>query len=194
MTNRREYHRNYQRRKRAMQRLGLQAINLAESSAFALDSRKVAEIIEKEHGHLMRDIRRYVGVLDQHPDLDSASFFSPSTYVNENNQSYPSFLLTKQGCEMVANKMTGEKGILFTASYVSRFNEMEEIMQQAEKQPQTSTLLLGDFETQVKAAKHTADMIGADRTERLAMLAVIHEEHGLSARYLEVLNRKGVTL
>ena len=29
------------------------------------------------------------------------------------------------GCEILANKMTGEKGILFTAKYVDRFNEYE---------------------------------------------------------------------
>ena len=37
----------------------------------------------------------------------------------------PCYLLSKMGCEMVANKLTGEKGILFTAAYVKRFNEME---------------------------------------------------------------------
>ena len=30
---------------------------------------------------------------------------------------------------MVANKMTGEKGVLFTAEYVTRFNEMEHYLQ-----------------------------------------------------------------
>lgn len=30
---------------------------------------------------------------------------------------------------MVANKMTGEKGVLFTAEYVTRFNEMEHHLQ-----------------------------------------------------------------
>lgn len=35
-------------------------------------------------------------------------------------------MLTKKGCEMVANKMTGEKGVLFTAAYVTAFNKMEE--------------------------------------------------------------------
>jgi len=30
------------------------------------------------------------------------------------------------GCEMVANKMTGKKGVIFTAKYVKRFNQMEQ--------------------------------------------------------------------
>ena len=35
---------------------------------------------------------------------------------------------------MVANKMTGEKGILFTAEYVKRFNIMEECIKEAVKE------------------------------------------------------------
>ena len=34
-------------------------------------------------------------------------------------------MLTKQGCEFVANKLTGRKGTIFTATYVSLFNEYE---------------------------------------------------------------------
>ena len=35
---------------------------------------------------------------------------------------------------MVANKMTGEKGVLFTAAYVSAFEKMWEHIQKAAKQ------------------------------------------------------------
>lgn len=38
----------------------------------------------------------------------------------------PSYYLTRKGCDMIANKMTGEKGTLFTAAYVTRFHEMED--------------------------------------------------------------------
>lgn len=90
------------------------------------ESRQVADMLEKRHADLLRDIKGYKEVLDQNAELRSANFFIESTYKNENNQSYPCYLLTKQGCEMVGNKMTGEKGILFTATYVSKFNEMEQ--------------------------------------------------------------------
>ncbi len=39
---------------------------------------------------------------------------------------------------MVANKMTGEKGIIFTAIYVTKFEEMErELKEQQPKLPTT---------------------------------------------------------
>ena len=43
-----------------------------------------------------------------------------------NNKIYNCYLCTKMGCEMLGNKQRGEKGILFTAKYVKKFNEMEQ--------------------------------------------------------------------
>lgn len=98
------------------------------------DSREVAEMIGKEHKHLMRDIRGYINVLSTSPNLDSSNFFIEDSYLDSKNETRPCYLLTKQGCEMVANKMTGEKGILFTAEYVKRFNIMEECIKEAVKE------------------------------------------------------------
>jgi len=91
-----------------------------------VDSRQVAEMVGKEHSHLLRDIKGYISILGPNPKVDSAQFFIESTYVDKQNQERPCYLITKMGCEMVANKLTGEKGVLFTAAYVSKFNQMEQ--------------------------------------------------------------------
>ena len=57
--------------------------------------------------------------------MQTANFFVPSTYLDAQNQERPCYLITRKGCDMVANKMTGEKGVLFTAAYVTKFEEME---------------------------------------------------------------------
>lgn len=88
-----------------------------------VDSREVAEMVGKEHKNLIRDIRNYVEIL-QGSKLSSENFFIESEYLNSRNQKQPCYLLTKQGCEMVANKMTGEKGILFTAEYVQAYTDV----------------------------------------------------------------------
>lgn len=54
-----------------------------------------------------------------------SEFFIPSTYTDETGRTLPCFLCTRSGCDMIANKMIGEKGTLFTAAYVKRFREME---------------------------------------------------------------------
>lgn len=91
------------------------------------DSRDVAELVGKQHSHLCRDIAGYIEVLGKNPKMDSSKFFIKSSYQQAGNgKEVTCYLLTKKGCDMVANKMTGEKGILFTATYVEKFYEMEQ--------------------------------------------------------------------
>ncbi|KGL45647.1 Rha family transcriptional regulator [Listeriaceae bacterium FSL A5-0209] len=90
-----------------------------------LNSREVAKMIGKRHDHLVRDIGSYVSYIGQNPKLGSDDFFIESSYETGTGKSYKCYELTKMGCEMVANKMTGSKGIQFTATYVKRFNELE---------------------------------------------------------------------
>lgn len=95
-------------------------------SAKTIDSREVAEMIGKRHDHLIRDIDGYIEVISKTPTLGCSNFFVESTYKQAGNgKECKCYKLTKMGCEMVANKLTGEKGILFTAEYVKRFNDME---------------------------------------------------------------------
>ncbi|MCC0637550.1 Rha family transcriptional regulator [Clostridioides sp. ES-S-0001-02] len=111
---------------------------IKQNNKYLVDSREVAELIEKDHNQLLRSIRGYISALKQSAKLHTDDFFIESTYKNENNQKYPCYLLTKRGCDMVANKMTGEKGIIFTAIYVTKFEEMEqELKEQQPKLPTT---------------------------------------------------------
>ena len=98
----------------------LQTLN----QSVAIDSREVAEMVEKEHGKLLRDIRIYAEYLAE-ANFGFSEFFLESSYRDANNKEQPCYLITKQGCEMVANKLIGKKGVLFTARYVKKFNEME---------------------------------------------------------------------
>lgn len=87
------------------------------------DSREVAQMIEKEHKILLRDIRKYIDYMGT--KVNPSHFFLESSYQDAYGRNQIHYLLTKKGCDMVANKMTGEKGILFTAAYVNQFHEME---------------------------------------------------------------------
>jgi Rha family phage regulatory protein len=94
---------------------------------FVVDSREVAEMVEKRHSDLIRDIRGYLEILGKR-NFTLADFFIESTYFDSQCKERPCYLITRKGCDMVANKMTGEKGVLFTAAYVIKFEEMEKTL------------------------------------------------------------------
>ncbi|AYK68030.1 DNA-binding protein [Bacillus subtilis subsp. subtilis] len=105
-------------------------LNLIEvNGQYHADSRDVAEMTDKRHSDLIRTIKGYIDTILTDAKLRSSDFFISSTYEDSKGEIRPCFLLTKKGCEMVANKMTGEKGILFTAAYVDQFNQMERHLQ-----------------------------------------------------------------
>lgn len=94
-----------------------------------ISSMEVAEMVEKKHCDLLRDIRKYCTHLAE-SKIALGDFFSESTYLDANNQSRPCYLVTKKGCEFIAHKLTGQKGTEFTAKYINRFHEMENEIQQ----------------------------------------------------------------
>ncbi len=105
-------------------------LNLIElNGKYLADSRDVAGVTGKRHSDLIRTIKGYIDTILTDAKLRSSDFFIASTYEDSKGEIRPCFLLTKKGCEMVANKMTGEKGILFTAAYVDQFNRMERHLQ-----------------------------------------------------------------
>ena len=93
-----------------------------------IDSREVAEMVDKDHNMLLRDIRRYCEQLGQ-SKIAQSDFFDESTYQNSQNKTMPCYLVTKKGCEFIAHKLTGTKGTEFTAKYINRFHDVEEEIQ-----------------------------------------------------------------
>lgn len=90
----------------------------------AVDSRQVAEAVGKAHKEMLRDIRTYCGYLNE-SKIAPVDFFIESTYTDSKGEERPCYLCTRKGCEMIANKLTGQKGVVFTALYINAFHEME---------------------------------------------------------------------
>lgn len=104
-----------------------------------IPSYEVAKMMGKEHKEVLKMLEgqkdkngktKHVGMIQtisESGELHLSDYFIESSYkVPGNNRTYKCYECTKMGCDMLANKMTGEKGILFTAKYVKRFNEMIE--------------------------------------------------------------------
>lgn len=146
-----------------------------------VDSREVAEMTGKRHDHLIRDIDGYKAILDQTPNLGTDQFFIESSYEAGTGKSYKCYLLTRKGCDMVANKLTGEKGVLFTAAYVTKFEEMEQ--QHLGLSPEVKAIFFLDkktqeIETRVEKLEHnmTVDygqQLSLQRTAKAQILQIV---------------------
>ena len=107
-----------------------------KNGQYTTDSRLVAEMIGKPHNDLMKSIRQYCEYLTK-GEIPLSDFFSESTYQDSTGRTLPCYDITRKGCDMVANKMTGEKGVLFTAEYVTAFEQMEKQLSSQFALPQT---------------------------------------------------------
>lgn len=105
-------------------------------------------------------------------NLQPSDFFIKSSYINSQNKEMPCYKCTRKGCEFLAHKFQGEKGIEFTARYIERFHQMEDILkqhqfiqteEQTEKQTEKVRLLPefkgGNIEDKQLAAEFIQDYI-----------------------------------
>lgn len=83
--------------------------------AQTLDSREVAEMAEKTHGNLCREIRQHIQYMEDNNGINfdfvikPSDFFIESSYVDTKGEKRLCYLVTKKGCELIAHKMTGKK-------------------------------------------------------------------------------------
>lgn len=117
-----------------MNKLNLIPMTVNNKMEYVVDSREVAEMLEKEHYDLLRDIDgskngKHVGIIPtlRKRKLSVSKYFLESSY-KSGKRTYKNYLITKMGCELLGNKQQGEKGILFTATYVQAFNDMEQTL------------------------------------------------------------------
>ena len=89
-----------------------------------LDSRQVAEMLEKNHADLLRDIGKTKDYFSE-SKIALAEYFINSNYVDAQGKARKNYQITKKGCEFLAHKLTGAKGAAFTAKYIDAFHELQ---------------------------------------------------------------------
>ncbi|AUN03435.1 hypothetical protein RSJ19_11095 [Clostridium botulinum] len=124
---------------------------LAKKANLTLDSREVADMVDKQHKNLLADIRKYEEFLTS-SKVSSLDFFMKNTYQDVKGEQRSNYQITKKGCEFIAHKLTGQKGTLFTATYINRFHEMESTIKQQQTKI-TSLTKQQEIEARLKNAK-----------------------------------------
>ena len=118
-----------------------------------VDSRSIADVFEKQHKHVLRDIEKLTepksGLSEEFIKLN----FLPSKYTDPTGRKLPSYLLTRDGFTMLAMGYTGEKAMRFKEQYIKRFNEMEQqilTLQSLREQHPLLTAAIADMHEEVK--------------------------------------------
>ena len=147
-----------------------------------IDSREVAMLIGKRHDHLLRDIAGYLKVLDKSnlPKIGGVDFFIKSSYSDTKNEIRPCYLLSKMGCEMIASKLTGEKGIVFSAVYVAKFNAMENYLRAEREKELLAKPSLSDCNETAKIVVSQLKLMGVSTNKIIEFLNSVYEPLGLT--------------
>lgn len=102
-----------------------------------VSSRQIAESFGKEHRNVMRDIENLMseGALkNEHTPL-----FYKTEYVHEQNgQTYPMYLMNRDGFTLLAMGFTGKAALEWKIKYIAAFNAMEQQLNQ--RRPDLSEL------------------------------------------------------
>lgn len=142
------------------------------------DSRDVAVMVEMRHSDLLEKINGYVKHLTN-GKFRSLDFFIEDEYVDSKGEKRPCYLCTREGCEMIANKMTGRKGIIFTAKYIEAFKRMKTFI---EKGGQYSKAV--PFKEQVECVGIIAEMLRVNDASKILMLNTLYKSYDLPSDFL----------
>lgn len=150
---------------------------------------EVAEMMEVEHWDLLRKLdgrtkkdgshsKGYIEILnDNH--LAVVDYFIKSSYLDAKGEERPCYEVTKLGCDFLANKSTGEKGVLFTARYVKKFYEMEHSVQKIEKIYETKATSLGEIASFNKEMDKRMEKQGSAAWKICEAFKMVSEQFGI---------------
>ena len=172
----------------------------ASTTENTISSREVAVMMDYNHKDILRKIdnlNKELGVAQ----ISSTQYWIESTYVHEQNKmTYREYQVTKKGCELIAHKTEGQKGVLFTVRYMDKFEEMEKKLQkqlpgtyiEALEQLLASEKEKARVQLELKDEQHKNEMLM--HFNKLYTTTEIAKELGIksAAKLNKVLNDKGI--
>lgn len=143
---------------------------------------EVAEMMETEHSKIIRklegskDRKGFIQILTE-AQMGVSDYFIPSTYRDASGKENKCYQVTKLGCDFLANKSTGEKGVIFTARYVKRFYEMEH--HKTEKIYETKATSLGEVASFNKEMDKRMEKQGSAPWKICEAFKMVSEQFGI---------------
>ena len=91
-----------------------------------VDSRFVAEIFDKEHYHVLRDIAKITDTKSGLSEDFVNKHFCKDKYTDSTGRKLPCYRMTRNGFAILVMGYAGEKAMRFKECYINRFDEMEQ--------------------------------------------------------------------
>lgn len=92
------------------------------------DSLFVAELFDKQHKHVLRDIAKIAEPTSGLSEEFVKNNFAKDLYKDKTGRKLPCYQMTRDGFTMLVMGYTGTKAMRFKELYIKRFNEMEDFI------------------------------------------------------------------
>lgn len=140
-------------------------------------SQAVAYYFEKQHRNVLRAIR---GMLKN--EHTKEMFYEYLYTDKQNDQTYPAFLMTRDGFTLLAMGFTGKKALEWKIRYIQAFNEMERKLKEQENIKTQNCVLTSDSKTpdvappEVLAQARAKTMLMNARTRQAKLWKTLADE------------------
>lgn len=149
-----------------------------ENNEVVTDSLMIAEMFGKDHGNVLKDIRKQVEYAGE--EFAQVNFYS-GTYLDKNKQSRPKFNLTEDAFALVVFSYNTKEAVQTKIKFIQEFRRMKEFIQKQTYTPTDNTI---EFEKQLIGVKYTSEILRVDEPSKIKMLEVAHTQHGVPTNHL----------
>ena len=133
----------------------------------------VAKSFGKEHKHVLDSIRKLV---EGCAEISADPMFEETTYVNEQNgQTYPMYLMNRDGFTLLVMDFKGKKAMQFKLDYIKAFNKMESKIKAAMK-PKSQLEILQMSINQLVEQEHRLSSVERDVAETKKEIEELKQE------------------
>ena len=141
-----------------------------------ISSREVAEMMGKEHKHILEKIDK----LDR--DLTSLNFgalkyWIEGTYIDSKGETRREYQVTELGCELIAHKTIGKDGTAFTVKYMDRFHKMKDYITKEQ-------YTVSRPKEELECLDVIADILHFNDNSKLLGVRSICDKYGMETSYL----------
>jgi len=136
------------------------------------DSLMIAEMFDKDHDKVLRDIRTQI-------DYAGAEFslanFGESNYINERRRKYPKYNLTEQAFTLVVMSYNTKEAVQMKIKFIQEFKRMKDYIQHKPKAMNAKESILANMKMTIELNEDVVDLkrdveqIKKDINERITL-------------------------